>query len=465
MNWADLMLACNVLYMSGLHKAIAMWFWRDAAGVAGRSVLDLTAPEAEEDSQRSNTSKVYLYTTCNQDRSSACAQALVLEALREIDPTFPDPKQEYLPTYTPLLEVLDTNRRRVSSDPRDKVYALIGLASRSCHEVAKPHESRRPLKANYHKCTSEAYLDVAWYILLSDSDLALLSRCEVSTGQEGLKNASSIEGLPSWVPDWSVLLVNDMLAASRGKAGDWAAAGSLPWVPPPEPLLHGPTLCVQGSRVGTICTAAEGKFTFSEAIRVAMSLQTGYPATSPGQSPFEVLRRTVVADVLDDKKPAPQEGALAFQAFYTESMPRSTAAQWALGHRTISLGDADIASANLGCSEVSLGFDMYLASETDMDAFWKSESVESNLKEYWRRFQGVSASRRLFSTRDGLLENGPSTLSCGDEVWILAGAKVPFVLRAQQTHYQVIGETYLHGMMHGEALQQPGFALCRIMLC
>jgi hypothetical protein len=45
-------------------------------------------------------------------------------------------------------------------------------------------------------------------------------------------------------------------------------------------------------------------------------------------------------------------------------------------------------------------------------------------------------------------------------VGIVYGAPIPFVLRAvrdpSQRHYELIGDGYFHGIMHGEALEFPG---------
>ena len=62
--------------------------------------------------------------------------------------------------------------------------------------------------------------------------------------------------------------------------------------------------------------------------------------------------------------------------------------------------------------------------------------------------------RRVFRTNDNLLGVGPDNMELGDEVWVLAGSCTPFALRqvnTQGTEYRLLGEVYLHGMMHGEA--------------
>jgi hypothetical protein len=62
--------------------------------------------------------------------------------------------------------------------------------------------------------------------------------------------------------------------------------------------------------------------------------------------------------------------------------------------------------------------------------------------------------RRVFRTTRQLLGVGPTRLREGDQVWILAGAATPYALRevdAENKKYQLLGESYVHGTMHGEA--------------
>jgi len=62
--------------------------------------------------------------------------------------------------------------------------------------------------------------------------------------------------------------------------------------------------------------------------------------------------------------------------------------------------------------------------------------------------------RDLFITKQGYLGLGMMSLKVGDEVWILAGARVPLILRrrVEEGQYCLIGEAYVHGIMHGEAV-------------
>jgi hypothetical protein len=60
----------------------------------------------------------------------------------------------------------------------------------------------------------------------------------------------------------------------------------------------------------------------------------------------------------------------------------------------------------------------------------------------------------MFRTANHYLGLGPVSSDIGDELWILRGARMPFVLRRRDDRqYQLIGEAYVHGIMHGEAVQ------------
>jgi hypothetical protein len=71
------------------------------------------------------------------------------------------------------------------------------------------------------------------------------------------------------------------------------------------------------------------------------------------------------------------------------------------------------------------------------------------------RTQGqTSVDRSLFRTSKGCLGLGPRSMRAGDEVFLVCGSHVLFVLQknADKPTYSLVGEAYLHGFMHGEIL-------------
>ncbi|KAM7198930.1 Heterokaryon incompatibility protein (HET) domain containing protein [Naviculisporaceae sp. PSN 640] len=75
--------------------------------------------------------------------------------------------------------------------------------------------------------------------------------------------------------------------------------------------------------------------------------------------------------------------------------------------------------------------------------------------------------RRLYVTRAGYLGVGPPDVKPGDSVWVVLGARVPFVFRhitdektnttpGSKKRLQLLRETYVHGAMNGEVLDNRG---------
>ena len=61
-------------------------------------------------------------------------------------------------------------------------------------------------------------------------------------------------------------------------------------------------------------------------------------------------------------------------------------------------------------------------------------------------------STRLFRTQKDCLGKGAQSLGVGDGIWIFPDTEVPFILRKNTNGtYRLIGQAYVHGIMHGEA--------------
>ncbi|PMD28506.1 hypothetical protein NA56DRAFT_542336, partial [Hyaloscypha hepaticicola] len=61
--------------------------------------------------------------------------------------------------------------------------------------------------------------------------------------------------------------------------------------------------------------------------------------------------------------------------------------------------------------------------------------------------------RRLFLTEKGHIGLGPKDMQEGDVVAVLLGGSVPFVLHRQVSKFTLLGESYIHGMMNGEVIE------------
>ncbi|OCK72955.1 hypothetical protein K432DRAFT_340879, partial [Lepidopterella palustris CBS 459.81] len=87
-----------------------------------------------------------------------------------------------------VLELISRFRGFQSTDPRDKIYALLGMLFEGAH---RPFTE---IRVNYTATVEDVFTSFALYILQGGSRLSILRQC----------HGQLIEGLPSWVPDWSL---------------------------------------------------------------------------------------------------------------------------------------------------------------------------------------------------------------------------------------------------------------------
>lgn len=84
-----------------------------------------------------------------------------------------------------LSRLLFVERPQSATDDRDKVFALLGLATDGL-----------PIQANYHLEAAQVYIEVVHSIIAHTQSLSILT-------SGGLPESSGKYELPSWVPDWS----------------------------------------------------------------------------------------------------------------------------------------------------------------------------------------------------------------------------------------------------------------------
>ncbi|KAE8164121.1 heterokaryon incompatibility protein-domain-containing protein [Aspergillus tamarii] len=115
------------------------------------------------------------------------------------------------------------------------------------------------------------------------------------------------------------------------------------------------------------------------------------------------------------------------------------------------------------------------AMEKAQETLNKGQEELRSLQEFYIFFKRYYRSRCLFRTKKGYMGLGPLGVQPGDEVWLFATARTPFVLRrpsegclrkgtlcsnsstAECGCRTFIGEAYVHGIMNGEAMRKGDF--------
>lgn len=87
--------------------------------------------------------------------------------------------------------------------------------------------------------------------------------------------------------------------------------------------------------------------------------------------------------------------------------------------------------------------------------------------DYWETasaFGNTLGNATFCETRKGYLGLVPGDVQVGDNIVIFKGAVVPFILRGTDgpDNYTLIGEAYIHGIMHGEALEMKSLVQTKL---
>ena len=298
--------------------------------------------------------------------------------------------------------LLCVTRRFLSTDPRDKVVALIGLANNVNTQNAKP------VLPNYLKSTADVYRDVTGFSIVQECSLALLSIVEDVSDRE-------ISNLPSWVPDYSVWQSEVIFGYPTSRI-QYRAAGtsevSARW------LAGSPVLAVDGFQYDEVDEVSSNIFDDTRTHKDILQewLQMAEPLLRKGTIGIDAFWRTLLGDCDRDVCPAPKEWESHFASYLLLTENQNVYDFWATTRAE------DIIPGNASFFQASLE---YVA---------------------WRR--------RFFTTRKGHIGLGRPSMKPGDSLCILSGGNVPFLLRKDGIHHRFVGESYVHGLMKGEAMHQ-----------
>jgi hypothetical protein len=104
-------------------------------------------------------------------------------------------------------------------------------------------------------------------------------------------------------------------------------------------------------------------------------------------------------------------------------------------------------------------FRRWLAAQSDMNN--TDAPVDPDFANFVKSFSIATQDLHFLTTCKGYIGLGDSPQS-NDEIWILFGGSVPFILRPypdDSDHagsYSLVGDCYVHGIMDGEAMARLG---------
>lgn len=309
-----------------------------------------------------------------------------------------------------LLTLLNAIRPTSCTDPRDKVYAVRGMAEDLGAGDVVP---------DYSRSVEAVYTDVARFSLSQPSDGLNIFGHVVFPPADSTLMGCMHDGprIPTWTPDWrDILGVRPFSERLNGQSGyytlDTDEKAYRAHGPNPTHNAHveGASLKLDGyyvDRVSTVLPMWEQDWQDMRVVK-SWAPSNGDKLYCPtGQTFGLAFRTTIVADIQLDGR------------------SRGNAVRWDLLHKK---------TDRLGPDEVAC----------------RTNTLYPLLC--------TCSYRRLCWTAKGYMGIAPAATQADDIVCIFFGGQVPHILRdAGEGHYKLIGECYIHGIMDGEAFEGPDF--------
>ncbi|KAL9024164.1 MAG: hypothetical protein Q9196_006719 [Gyalolechia fulgens] len=325
--------------------------------------------------------------------------------------------------------LLHVSRQVFSTDPRDKVYGLLGLLDKRIVALIKP---------DYTDTVENVYRSFTVAIVKATGSLDAIRHCVIT----------EISNSPSWIPD---LTAEPSLVPLTLRSDSFATSGSSS-----ASIRFGPNSHLLPCK-GFIADRIDGMgCMWSKGWAPGSVLQT-QGMVDPYNTFVEArdaIWKTMVAchSLPSEYLDADYGSLLATPVLAKTDMPDGSPLKDLVGSLVFDW-----------CVKFLKGnAEFKIAGRRMEEYYWKKTQPEHidavHLRNALMQRDRINLSRRLVTTERGYVGMALETVERGDAVAVLYGCSMPIVLRESKTNggdsrWRVIGECYLHGMMNGEAME------------
>lgn len=361
---------------------------------------------------------------------------------------------------TVLTELLYRSSMLQCSDPRDIIYAILGIL-----ENMPQSQDTFNISVDYNIDAAELFSGVTKFCLEKVPDLAILSLVRYDSPR-------LISNLPSWVPDLYGLsqhLMDRRLGLNRRLSDTLLYnAGYANQEVPICRSVQGRVLYLRGFHLGKLAVCGIDLARGSPASVAAgflsslLDICSVLPLTlRDGQDRIQALWRTLVADSEGYPRPAPAELEACFHDwilkyfFYLKELTDD----WPDIMTSLCSRFTKLSKESQSCNslpDLAVGHEWWTRLQNTSSGKAFEELKRFNCINSLLRFEGAVTigARLLFATTGGDIGYGPLSCVIGDEVWVLENGRIPFILRPMQdaSSFELVGECYVHGIMDGQLL-------------
>lgn len=354
---------------------------------------------------------------------------------------------------------------RDATDARDRVYGLFGISI-----------GVNTSAVDYSLTAAQVFENTARDVAASSRNLDFLSQIQEPTDLDLTKEAHENEpsivetpDIPSWVPDWGASNPTDakeieaeLIWYRMSFLSLYHACGELEFTPQPDDMPG--TFTVSGLICDTIkqVSSKPMKCGFRYDIRpltewrdmVGIETNPGrlYPDSRGNVTISDAFWRTLCMDITPFSDASTSDPASNHTEIHAGSNVQFKRAEMMdhLSHHA------------WWCLELLRLHELVRSNPIALNprlAFYFEKGT--NFGEHSRK---VTQKRRFFVSEKGYIGLAPKDAQVGDQICVLAGGKMPFVLRevkeaskkkfktSSEPEWNILGDTYVHGLMDGEGL-------------
>ena len=323
-----------------------------------------------------------------------------------------------------LLELMSSSRSNQSTDPRDKVYGLLGIAADiEAHEI----------DPDYTLPVGDIYRNLAVLYIRKQNNLDVLSAVEDYRWRVYKK-------LPSWVPDWTAHPRSTPFLSQPQRWQFFASAKSSPQISfSTSPLTS--ILRVRGKILDTVSRAGSADVPMRDNI--------------PGARDTSYFRQTLVLGAVAQR----QHWENLVNELETYPTGEETPME-AYQHTVIAEGKLESDHTPEDLPRLYGAWKKYWKyilnyRFSNLPAHVPPEELEERERAmvYIQAWRDAFRFRRFVITEKGYMGLTNYSVRPDDKVCILYGGKTIYILReGRRKEYRFIGEAYFRGLMQGQGM-------------
>ena len=391
-------------------------------------------------------------------------------AVLQLKRNMENPLPEHVPDF---MEIFYAFSDRKATLIQDKIFSLFGLLSETDTVIQN-------VPVDYSVNEVELCKQITIALLKTGS-------LEVLVGDQSVK---SLENLPSWSKDFTITLSNQEKFKARNR---YTHQRLFPFFAPLEDgsdtnatgpiFLEDDILQVKGIHVDTI------KRVVGKAYPENLILDTRYiwpwliiledsvddPAddyanpspikVNPGQNLKEAFWRTMLGEHtsgMSRPNPTSDSSAIAEEVTaITEELATTT-----LNDQDSPMPNKEVESPGFNTIKRLNREDLYEMVEW-LPTMWENPK-HANLSGLEEAMMGTVQGRSFMIGEKGRFGLVPKEAQVGDEIWVLQGGRLPFVLREvnrKDGSKRLVGEGFIHGILDGEITGEEGATWEDVLLC